>query len=318
LLILNNPCPQSNERVEPLLEVMQRLGFGQVWRDILSGLLLTSSTHVLLNGHRASTITHQRGLQQGDPLSLMLFVLVIDGLGQLFSKADEEGLLQPLSSRLLQHRISLFADDVVLFIHLVGEDINVTLDILQLFGGASGLYNNNQKSNVYPIRCHEEDLEVVHHFWPCQIAGFPCKYLGLPLSLHKLKKEQAQPIVVKIANQLPRWKADLLTKAGRRVLVQSVMTGMLIYIAMAVDLPSSTVKDIDRIRKGFLWRGRKEVRGHCLVAWEKVCRPLELGGLGIFSIYELGWALKMRWALLQKTEPNRPWASLPLHVPRKN
>jgi hypothetical protein len=63
------------------------------------------------------------------------------------------------------------------------------------------------------------------------------------------------------------WKADLLTKAGRRVLVQFVMTWMLIYIAMAIELPSSTLKDIDRIRKGFLWRGRKDARGgHCLVA----------------------------------------------------
>lgn len=70
-------------------------------------------------------------------------------------------MLQPLSSRLLQHRISLFADDVVLFIHPVAEDINVTLDILQLFGEASGLYNNNQKSNVYPIRYQDDDLEVV-------------------------------------------------------------------------------------------------------------------------------------------------------------
>jgi hypothetical protein len=226
--------------------------------------------------------------------------------------------LQPLSPRLLQHHISLFADDVVLFIHPVVEDINVTLDILQLFGEVSGLYNNNQKSNVYPIRCQEDDLEVVNHFWPCQIAGFHGKYLGLPLSLHKLKREQAHPIVDKIATQLPRWKADLLIKAGRRVLVQSIIIGMFIYIAMVVDSPSSTVKDIDRIRKGFLWHGRKEVRGHCLVAWEQVCRPLELRGLDIFSINELGWALKMRWAWLQKIEPYRPWASLPFHVPRKN
>jgi hypothetical protein len=93
---------------------------------------------------------------------------------------------------------------------------------------------------------------------------------------------------------------------------------MLIYIAMAVDLPSLMVKDIDKIRKGFLWRGRKNVvGGHCAVAWGRVCRPRELGGLGIFSITALGWALKMRWAWLQKTEPNRPWSSLPLYVPRK-
>jgi hypothetical protein len=79
----------------------------------------------------------------------MLFVLVMDVLGQLFSKADEEGLLQPLSSRQLQHRASLYVDDVVLFNPVV-EDMIMVSDILQLFGEASGLYNNNQKSSVYP------------------------------------------------------------------------------------------------------------------------------------------------------------------------
>jgi hypothetical protein len=124
--------------------------------------------------------------------------------------------------------------------------------------------------------------------------------------LHKLKREQVQLIVDKIANQLPGWKVDLLTKAGSSVMVQSVLTGMLIYIAMAVDLPSTTIKGIDKIRKGFIWHGRKNVMGgHCVVAWGRVCRPRELGGLGILNITELGWALKMRWAWLQKTEPNR-------------
>jgi hypothetical protein len=61
----------------------------------------------------------------------------------------------------LQHRISLYADDVVPFIHRVAEDINMVLDILHLFGESSGLYDNNQKSNVYPINCHEDNLEVI-------------------------------------------------------------------------------------------------------------------------------------------------------------
>jgi hypothetical protein len=40
--------------------------------------------------------------------------------------------------------------------------------------------------------------------------------------------------------------------AGRRVQVQFVMTGMLIYLAMAVDLPPGALKAIYKIRKGFL------------------------------------------------------------------
>jgi mannosylglycoprotein endo-beta-mannosidase len=41
-----------------LLKVMQQLGFGQIWRDIISGLLSTSSTQVLVNGVPGDHILH--------------------------------------------------------------------------------------------------------------------------------------------------------------------------------------------------------------------------------------------------------------------
>jgi hypothetical protein len=40
----------------------------------------------------------------------------------------------------------------------------------------------------------------------------PCSYLGLLLSLHKLSRQQFQPFIDRIADQLSSWKADLLTK----------------------------------------------------------------------------------------------------------
>jgi hypothetical protein len=122
---------------------------------------------------------------------------------------------------------------------------------LNLVGEASGLKTNIQKSSVYPIRCGEE-LITLHDRLPCDLSSFPCKYLGLPLSLKKLSKNQVQPIIDRVADQLSGWKADLMTRAGRRVQVQYVMTGMLIYLAMAVDIPPGSLKAIDKIRKGFL------------------------------------------------------------------
>ena len=65
----------------------------------------------------------------------------------------------------------------------------------------------------------------------------------------------------------------------------------------------------------FLWKGRKDVKGgHCLVAWPKVTRPTELGGLGISNLQQLGWALRARWLWLEKTELDKPWAFLPIQV----
>jgi len=150
---------------------------------------------------------------------------------------------------------------------------------------------------------------------PCQISEFPCKYLGVPLSPHKITKAQAQPIIDKLADRLPSWKADLLTKAGRMILVQFVLTSMLIYIILALELPPCVLKAIDKIRRGFLWKGRKDARGgHCLLAWPKVTRPFCLGGLGISDLQKLGWALKLRWLWLQKTEPEKAWVLFPVQA----
>lgn len=77
-----------------LIEVMKKLGFGQIWRDLICGLLATSSTQILLNGFPGRHIKHRRGLRQGDPLSPMLFILVMDVLVYMFSKAENDGLLQ--------------------------------------------------------------------------------------------------------------------------------------------------------------------------------------------------------------------------------
>lgn len=179
----------------------------------------------------------------------------------------------------------LYATDVVLFLKPAASDINIVTDILQLFGEASGLRTNIQKSSVVPIQCEPSDIENIQALLPCRLEGFPIKYLGLPLSLKELTRAQLQPLIDKLADQLPGWKADLMTRVGRAVLVQSMLTSSIIYHTMALDIPHWAIKAIDKIRWNFLWQGRKEANGgHCLLTWPKVARPKKLGGLGISDI----------------------------------
>jgi hypothetical protein len=66
---------------------------------------------------------------------------------------------------------------------------------------------------------------------------------------------------------------------------------MMVYLVMAMDLPSWALKAIDKIRRSFLCIGRKEaLGGHCLVAWNKVTRPKRAWRLGHLPpiAYELG------------------------------
>jgi len=219
----------------------------------------------------------------------MLFILVMDVLNALIGKADEEALLQPLATHRVKHRVSLYADDVALFIRPTPEDLSTIKEILRLFGEASGLRTNMQKSSIIPIRCATEQLEVVSGAMPCEVIDFPYKYLGLPLSIRKLTKADLQPIVDKIADMLPGWKAALMSTAGRAVLVKAVLTAVPVYLLTALDVPKWLLRAIDKLHRAFLWKGRRLVSGgHCPVTWERACRSEELGGLGIHNLEILG------------------------------
>ena len=104
----------------------------------------------------------------------MLFILVMDILSSLVQRVVEEDLLQPLCSKPLQHRISLYADDVVIFLRPDPPDLNLMLNILQLFGTTSCLMTNVHKRKVFPIHCLEEVVEVVKSMLPCEFSMFPC------------------------------------------------------------------------------------------------------------------------------------------------
>jgi hypothetical protein len=58
-------------------------------------------------------------------------------------------------------------------------------------------------------------------------------------------------------------------------------------------------------------------RRHCLLAWPKVTRPKELGGLGIHDMQNLGWALRARCPWLQETEPGKPQAQFYIQISRE-
>jgi hypothetical protein len=76
-----------------LFEVLSHVGFGSRWCKLVGNILSSASTRIILNGQPGDQIRHRRGLRQGDPLSPMLFVLVMDVLNSLFCKARELGLL---------------------------------------------------------------------------------------------------------------------------------------------------------------------------------------------------------------------------------
>jgi hypothetical protein len=88
-----------------LIDLLHHLGFSHHWMKWISILLSTTSTWVLLNGWPGHCICHARGLRQGDPLSPLIFMLVIEALNGLFQLADCQGPFAPLRTPSMHHRL---------------------------------------------------------------------------------------------------------------------------------------------------------------------------------------------------------------------
>jgi hypothetical protein len=122
-----------------------------------------------------------------------------------------------------------------------------------------------------------------------------------------------QPLVERAAAGLPTWKAKLMTKAGRATMVKAVISAIPIHQQLVLAPPKKTLKLIDKIKRGFLWEGKREAKGgNCHVNWKRVCRPLAYGGLGIPDIERTGLALRLRWLWLTRTDSRRAWRDLDL------
>jgi hypothetical protein len=186
-----------------LLELLHHLGFSRRWNNWISILLSTTIMKILLNGTPGRRICHARGLRQGDPLSPLMFVLTMEALNALFQLAEERLLLTSLRSPKIQHRASLYADDLVIFLSSVVQDLRAVGMIMETFAGASGLHTNIHKCQFTLIQCSEDQVAMVQQCFPCQLVHFPCKYLGVPLSIYKLKKSYLQPLVDSMVDRLP-------------------------------------------------------------------------------------------------------------------
>jgi hypothetical protein len=237
----------------------------------------------------------------------------MDALAGMFRLAEQLGVLESLRLAGIKHRISLYADDLVVFARPESRDLQAVHAILRCFGGASGLHVNLAKSAAAPIRCSSAMVDNIAPDIACPLMQFPCVYLGLPLSIGRLRKGDLELVLDKLAAKLPHWKARLLTKEGRVTYVHAIMTASVVYQLLALDMEPWFLQAVDKLRRDFFWAGdRDSSAGRCLVDWDLVCRPKHLGGMGFHNLAMLNSALRAKWIWLKKTDHHRSWAGLDL------
>lgn len=103
---------------------------------------------ISINGASSSHFDISRGTRQGNPLSPLLFALAIEPLAEALRRSEDYEGIQIGKSI---HKLSLFADDLFLFIKHPEDSLRSKERLLDIFQKISGLRVNADKSLLYCI-----------------------------------------------------------------------------------------------------------------------------------------------------------------------
>ena len=231
--------------------------------DVIMSCVSSVSTSILFNGEALDPILPSRGIRQGDPLSLYLFILCMDYLGQLIEEKCSVNLWQLVkaSQSGLAFSHLFFANDLMLFAKVDGVNYSAIRDVLDLFCSFSGQTVSESKSRVYFSPNVDRDTRESL----CDILGFAStpflgKYLGFPLKQPGSSSQDFNFILDRVKQKLTGWKANLLSLAGRTILIKASLAATPSYVMQFSYLLGRVLDGLDRINRNFLWEiGRAHV-----------------------------------------------------------
>ncbi|KAA3472944.1 reverse transcriptase [Gossypium australe] len=173
--------------------MMTRMGFDELWIQLIMNCISTISYPVVLNGVPRKAFTPERGLRQGDPLSPFLFLVCSEGLSTLLRLTSEKWVLRWVKASRRSPQIThlLFTDDCVLFGEATekGQCVN--------YRKSTMFFSSNTIDTVQSVISNRLGVKRSNNFK---------KYLGLPNMVGKRRRLAFQHLKDRIKMKIDNWR----------------------------------------------------------------------------------------------------------------
>lgn len=210
-----------------LFYTLHQFGFGKSFIHWVKTLYTSPKATVTNNGITSSTFTLQRGTRQGCPLSPSLFALFIEPLATAIRQTNG---IRGIEVSGTQHKISLYADDILLYLQTPQQSLQETFKIINTYSSISDYSINWNKSTILPLLDNAWDSAAQDSLPEMHVGNI--RYLGINISprLSELFSLNHNPMLKTKEDDLERWTNLPLTLIGRIASVKMKILPKLNYL----------------------------------------------------------------------------------------
>jgi hypothetical protein len=201
--------------------------------------------------------------------------MVADMLALLINRAKTDGEIRGVIPHLVDDGLSIlqYADNTIIFLYHVLEQVKNLKLLLCVFEQLSGLKINFHKSEVFCYGAAREMEASYTSLFGCNSGDYHFRYLGIPMHHRQLLNSEWSKVEERFQQKLSCWKAKYLSYGGRLVLLNSVLSSLPMFMmsffkSLRVFLKTWTISDQD-----FFWQGSVIKHKYRLAKWDILCRP---------------------------------------------
>ena len=201
------------------------MGIEGTYLNIVKAIYDKPVANVILNGEKLKAFPLRSGTRQGCPLLPLLFNIVLEVLP---TAIIEEKKIKGIQIG-KEVKLSLFADDMILYIENPKDSIRKLLDLISEFNKVSGYKINIQRSLAFLYTNNEKSERKIKESIPFTIATKKIKYLGinLPKDTKELYTDNYKTLMKEI--DINRWIDIPCSWVGRINIVK--MTILLLLLS---------------------------------------------------------------------------------------
>ena len=236
-----------------MIKTLQKVSIEGSYLNIIKAIYDKLTANIILNGEKLKPFPLRSGTRQVCPPSLLLFNIALEGLA---TAIREEKEIKEIQIGKEEVKLSLFADDMILYIENPKDATRKLLELINEFGKVAEYKINAQKFLTFLYSNDEKSELDIKETLPFTIATKRIKHLGInvPKVTKDLYAENYKILMKEIKDNTNRRRDIPCSWIGRINILKTTILPKATYrfSSISIKLPLAFFRELEQKNSQFV------------------------------------------------------------------